>query len=341
MTQMKALGYALLLLWTSMPASAATLSEVKYAGWTIGAYSDDTSGAFSHCGATVSYKSGTTLLFGLGTGGWTIGLANGTWKLPANAKYPVALQIDRNQAMSLTAVAITPQVAVAPLETSAYLFQMFRRGRLLNIQAAGELMQFDLTNSSKVLDMTLACAQARMNSQATSNPFSVEGSASGSATSKSVAIDHKAEVTAFLANVLSAAGIQGFSLSPEVSPDLRPWEVVWTAPQMVGLARIDESSTVDEAALMIAAGDGSSCKANFATAKQTSPDGKIILLKTACRAGNDGKSSSYSYTIVPRASGGAFISATSETQTEPEQPPAEDVGPRLLQASQQYLAVRR
>lgn len=322
------------------PLHAATLSQVNYAGWVIGAYSDDDTGAFSHCVASVPYKSGTTLLFGLGTSGWTIGLANPAWNIPKGAKYPVALQIDRNQAMSLTAVAVTSNAAAAPLETSSYLFQMFRRGRLLRIQAASELMQFDLTNSAKVLDMTLACAEARLQHQK-SNPFSADSSAPP-APAQSPITDHKAEVTAFLANVLSAAGIQGFSLSPQVSPDLKPWEVAWTAPSIIGLARIDEGSTVQQAALLIAASDGSVCKGSFASAKQISPDGSVVSLKTACNMSDASKSTISSYTIVPRAAGGSFIAAalSSESDVTGNGSSAE-VGPRLLQASEQYLETSR
>lgn len=138
---------------------------MTYAGWLIGAYSDDNTGAFSHCAASVTYRSGTTLGFGLGANGWTIALANPAWQMPVGAFYPVALQIDLNQPMSLTANAVTHGLAVARLETSDYLFQLFRRGRLLIIQAAGERMQFDLSNSARVLDLTLACAKARMNSE--------------------------------------------------------------------------------------------------------------------------------------------------------------------------------
>jgi hypothetical protein len=246
------------------------------------------------------------------------------------------LQVDQNQPISVKTYVTNPTFAGAPLEASAYLFQLFRRGRLLKIQTARGMMRFDLAGSARVLDVILSCASSRMKSQSATvetNPFSDQSTP----TETSAAIsDHTAETTAYLANVLSAAGIQGFSLSP--SPKSRPWEVAWTAPSIVGLARIDEKSTVDESAIIIAAGDSGICKGSFASTRQPTSDGKVLLLKTACKTSPPAQSFQYSYFIVPRAAGGSFITGLSETAIDtPAGSATPEVGPRLLEASHSYF----
>ena len=261
--------------------------------------------------------------------------------MPVGAAYPISLQIDRNQPISLTAYAISKEQATAILETSDYLFQLFRRGRLLKIQAPNELMQFDLTNSARVLDLTLSCAKARLNPQSASgqsNPFS----GAPPPTAPPPSQDHTAETTAFLANILSAAGIQGFTLLPETDPKMKPWEVGWTAPNLAGLARIDSDSTVEQSATTIAAIDGSQCKGSFASTKEPSSDGRVLLLKTACQTSDATTSWRYTYTIATRSAGGSYVTGAIETGNVPtQQSPAEAVGPKLLDASVRYLEPNR
>jgi hypothetical protein len=200
-------------------------------------------------------------------------------------------------------------------------------------------MRFDLTNSSTVLQLTLDCAASRLNAHADNNPF--DRNSGTTPTQQPTAVNHKAEVTAYLANILSAAGVQGFFVAPQTPPEIAPWEVAWSAPNLIGLARIDDQQTIDGTAILLTAADSSRCKGSFASAKQPSPDGKVLLLKTACKSDQKDQSFRYSYSIVPRAAGGCYITAASETSDEPTQSPSGDIGPRLLQASHNYLESAR
>jgi hypothetical protein len=175
-----------------------------------------------------------------------------------------------------------------------------------------------------------------MNPQSASaetNPFS---NSTAPAPTERPPTSHVAETTAYLANVLSAAGVQGFTLLPE--PKVGLWEVGWTAPNVVGLARIDEKSSVEENAILIAAGDSATCKGNFASTKQPTADGKVMLLKTACQTSQASQAFQNSYTIAPRAAGGSYITGITENSSSASQDTqASEVGPRLLEASHSYF----
>jgi hypothetical protein len=66
----------------SGPASAKAMSEWKLHGWLVGAYTNDTTKQFSHCAASIKYRSGILLLFSVTKDfRWMMGFANPEWRL--------------------------------------------------------------------------------------------------------------------------------------------------------------------------------------------------------------------------------------------------------------------
>jgi len=256
------------------------------------------------------------------------------------SSFRISLQIDQNQPIAVDTYAVSPTLARAVLESSQYFFQLFRRGRLLQIHTARGTMIFNLTNSARVLDITLACANSHMTPQTASmesNPFS---GSTGTAVAANPKEDHVAETTTYLANILSSAGIQGFVISPLPVTNDQRWEVAWTAPTTFGLAMIDEKPNVDESAAVVISVTSGNCKGNFASTKQRTADGKVLLLKAACKA-SQGQSFQYSYTIAPRAAGGSYIMCLNEEVAEASATEAPQIGPRLLEASHSYFELVR
>src|SRR6185437_15578073 len=124
------------------------------------------------------------------------------------------------------AVAVSNQQVSVPLQSNAYLFQRFRRGYQLRVNAVGQSFLFNLTGTSQALSDLLTCTQQHVVASAPSpgtNPF-----ASSSPTS-TAPVRFSAEATALIANVLSQAGITGFHiLEPNEKP--KEWaqlDAVW------------------------------------------------------------------------------------------------------------------
>src|SRR6516165_5783360 len=73
---------------TASPALAAgPFGTIHVGNWIGGAFTDDSTGAFSHCGASASFVNGTFLTLGRNVRGyWIIGFLRSAWnKTPGQA----------------------------------------------------------------------------------------------------------------------------------------------------------------------------------------------------------------------------------------------------------------
>ena len=81
-------------------------SQISFGNWSGGAYTYDSSGAFSHCVVSAKYKSGDTLLFSLTSEGTVgVGITSPKMNLNPGKQFPVALYVDRRQPIYGTATA--------------------------------------------------------------------------------------------------------------------------------------------------------------------------------------------------------------------------------------------
>ena len=89
-------------------ARAATLEEFNVKGWIVGAYSDNRTGLFTHCATSVPYRSGTTLLFHLGSNyQWSMGLHNPQWRNTPGSSIDLMYFIDNGPPIRVRAVVTT------------------------------------------------------------------------------------------------------------------------------------------------------------------------------------------------------------------------------------------
>ena len=69
------------LIATTTILEAATISKKKIDAWTVTAHTNDSTGAFSHCTAFASYKSGNHLFFSISRSlNWYMRVVNLNWK---------------------------------------------------------------------------------------------------------------------------------------------------------------------------------------------------------------------------------------------------------------------
>ncbi|MEI2386648.1 hypothetical protein [Breoghania sp. JC706] len=156
-------------------AQAERISHFKIGNWDGGAYTHSKTGAFSHCAASASYRSGTTLVFSVHADlNWAFGLVNNAWKLKTGESYPVRYWIDRSPDFVGTAEVISEHQVKVALPADDRLFARVRRGRLMTVRAANDTMKFSLTSTNRMLSRLFECARSWRDRDpaARTNPFS-------------------------------------------------------------------------------------------------------------------------------------------------------------------------
>lgn len=337
-------------------AQARKIASTRINAWTVSAFANNTTNQFTHCAASVPYKSGILLIFAIGRSGWSMGLAKGDWNLNKGARYPLAYRIDSGAPIAASATAIANNQVSVRLTNSDALFALFKHGNTLHVRAAGASFGFSLRDSSRALSVALACAKKYQAQPATaSNPFATSPSSSsnpfvtspapsssGSATTASTSSDAslRAEATAIAANVLSSAGIFGFRIVAKPPAGLARFHAVWTAPGLVGTVRINEKTSIDQTALILAAGAGQSCKGAFGSARIPSKVAGALQLRTTCvNDGDPNKRTVIAYTLVTRPGGGSYVFASTESG-KASGGAADEASNKILEASAQISRSR-
>lgn len=304
----------------------ATLENFHVGNWLVGAYSDDSTGQFSHCGMSASYRSGILMIFTIGRDfRWYVDFYDPQWALTPGASYDLTMQIDGRGQIPARATALTTQMVAIPLQDNVALFERFRHGYQLRVDAAGRNFFFNLDGTARGLTAVLNCTHryvAAATPSLDSNPFIASSGQPGATGRASL----RAEATTFAANLLSQAGVSGFRIMQEneTPKEWANFDVVWTAPAVIGMVDIIPSQAtlrVDEIRANIVASDARSCKGKFASGAVPEGDsngqsgaGEFF---TACDAAPAGWA--VYYTLVPRSNGGFYLVGTigSGTNTEP------------------------
>lgn len=151
--------FAAALTSTATPASAEKIANLSAGAWKGGAYTNNATGAFSHCAASARYKSGISLLFAVTRGRqWSMGFTNGGWELRPGRKYPVRFQVDNGPILKATATAKSGKLVQVFLPPQNRLFRHFRTGGQLKVIAGAKRMRFNLTGTNRLLSKLYRCA---------------------------------------------------------------------------------------------------------------------------------------------------------------------------------------
>ncbi len=295
-------------------APAATLRQFKVGDWSAGAYSNDSTREFSHCAASGIYGSGISVVFAINRDfHWSMGFAHPGWKLRPGEVFDVAFTVDDMQPIMAKARTVKNLLVEVDLDDSSELFARFRRGRVLRVAAASQVFSFTLTGTSQLLPALLACAANRGSATpVASNPFATRAVKSNAANSGTPdRARETAEATALAANLLSAAGITGFTLlgpsdRPEIKGDAR-----WLQGDVLGTININPNVPPGEfknIPAYLIGNDAKACKGTFFSGAIPDDAAEIGRVFTTCQV--DGDTSTAYYLAVPRRAGGAYLIAT-------------------------------
>jgi hypothetical protein len=134
-------------------------SDIDSGNWAGGAYTDDASGAFSHCAISAEYVSGDELFMSVnGDATVTVGVLSPAFNLAEGQTFAVTLQIDRRSPFYGSAYANGTNFATLVLPDLESALTALRRGRTLVLYSDWGSSSYDLTGTNRALNETLQCA---------------------------------------------------------------------------------------------------------------------------------------------------------------------------------------
>lgn len=320
----------------------ATLSGMAFAGgpygsirvgnWIGGAYTNDVTGAFSHCAAIASYQGGINFAVGLGANNeWSLGFSHPSWTLVPGETIPITLTFDGRGPFNVFGIAQSPQIVIVAMPRNSVLMTEFRRSYVMTAFAKGSAFSFALTSTSQLMPILSNCVD-RMNRGLAPGNFAIAAPGYSPPPTGAVTApgsfqpepeeNYRIEAIEIATNFILNSGLQNPRLLRDASESSIPVTangVVWKSEEGYGFVRIvpeqGETKGIDIASA-IAAADAKECKGKFATGREAELiDSEVIFRGFSACEDTDGARSAQ-YFVLPRKKGGFVVfSLVSEMQT--------------------------
>jgi S1-C subfamily serine protease len=140
----------------SIADAAGPYGNIHVGNWKGGAFTDDSTGAFSHCGATTSYGNGVILVVGQNaSNSWLLGFASPNFHLTKGASVPIDVTFDGQSQARLFATATSGIMATAILPTN--VARTFQKASLMVAVSGGNVLNFNLTSTAPLLAVLASC----------------------------------------------------------------------------------------------------------------------------------------------------------------------------------------
>lgn len=148
---------ALLQLSLAGPAHAAgPFGSVNVGNWVGGAFSNDETGAFSHCAATTPYASGVILVVSQNAAGtWSLAFASPSYRFNKGENAAIDVIFDGQEQARLFATAYRSDMLTAIMP--ANVVRTFQKASLMVATAGRAVLNFDLTSTGPVIAALANC----------------------------------------------------------------------------------------------------------------------------------------------------------------------------------------
>jgi len=148
---------------------------ISVGNWKGGAFTNDQTGEFSHCGATAMYQNGIYFVVMIdGTPSWSLGFAHEGWTLSSGKAFPLQLTFDGQGPFNVHGIAITDKLLRVPMPDNSNLIAQFRKAKSMSAYAQGQLLQFNLDQTAQLLPTLANCvARVKQFGVANAGDFSV------------------------------------------------------------------------------------------------------------------------------------------------------------------------
>ncbi|WP_338829567.1 hypothetical protein [Bradyrhizobium sp. 27S5] len=164
------------LLVSAAPSSArGPYGSITVGNWKGGAFTDDKSGAFTHCSAGSTYQSGIFFMVAIAeNGSWRLGFAHESWRLTPGEAFPLALTFDGQPAFNVYGMPLGTTLVNVEMPVNSNLINQFRKARQMTAFAQGQLFQFNLNQTGQLLPALLNCVMSvKKNGVASAGEFAV------------------------------------------------------------------------------------------------------------------------------------------------------------------------
>src|SRR5437764_7328771 len=158
-TTITAIVAALCIIASSSTSSArGPYGSINVGNWKGGAYTDDQTGAFTHCAAGTQYTSGIYFVVTIDNGaGWGLGFAHEKWALTNGQAFPIALTFDGQSPFNVHGVPIGDKLVRVPMPANSSLIAQFRKAKAMTAYTQGQLFQFNLDQTAQLLPVLANC----------------------------------------------------------------------------------------------------------------------------------------------------------------------------------------
>jgi S1-C subfamily serine protease len=167
--------FLLALLATGPADSRGPYGTINVGNWKGGAFTNDQTGEFSHCGATAVYQNGIYFVVMIDSKpSWSLGFAHDGWTLSNGKAFPIQLTFDGQSPVNVHGIAVSDKLLRVPMPDTSNLITQFRKAKSMSAYAQGQLLQFDLVSTGQLLPTLANCvAKVKQNGVANAGDFSV------------------------------------------------------------------------------------------------------------------------------------------------------------------------
>ena len=132
--------------------------SIKVGAWKGGAYTNDKTGAFTHCAAGAPYLSGIYFMVLVDAGlDWALGFANDKWSVTNGQVFQIALTFDGQTPFNVQGVALSESLVRVPMPSNSSLIAQFRKAKSMTAFTQGQLFQFKLDQTAQLLPTLANC----------------------------------------------------------------------------------------------------------------------------------------------------------------------------------------
>ena len=132
--------------------------SINVGNWKGGAYTNDQSGAFTHCAAGTQYESGIYFVVTINdNAGWTLGFAHEKWTFTTDRAFPIELTFDGQTPFNVHGVPLADKLLQVPMPSNSLLIAQFRKAKAMTAYTQGHLFQFNLDQTAQLLPTLANC----------------------------------------------------------------------------------------------------------------------------------------------------------------------------------------
>ena len=149
-------AFVLQLAIVSTAQAAGPFGSINVGAWKGGAYTNDTTGRFSHCAAGLAYGSGVSLIVSqTATNSWLVAFANQAFHYSKGDTLPIDVTFDGQTQARLFGTADSPILVSAIMPPN--VLHVFQKSSLMVAVAAGRPFQFNMTSTAPLLAALANC----------------------------------------------------------------------------------------------------------------------------------------------------------------------------------------